>query len=602
MKNFYILGSLSLFNLINCALIDSKTAPVNKPGPFDTVPSDIVLKFAEYFENPFPYLGCLKCHIRDSLAKYPVKSLFKRLFPNIPELVTDDVNICEPELRIILPLAKFTDPTHLHEALKYEFIHGNTFSTLLPNLLKYFTRVDTIGSNISMIRALMDRIHSKHSTRFNCLIEYFLANTQYFEHINKGNEALSFETYVDKLVLIPTAKDTFFFKFTRFPDRTFFLLESIWDDFVISKEFYPSIFERMNAEINNSGKNKEYYRILNRIRFGPDEPDFFENELQDANRFSESQQFRLIICASLANKMDLFSKLLRNISNEVLVRNCRYIYVPIEESIELLKVILDIHNFKYSVVYSNRNIYNEQHYIRMIRKYYKITSISWNDMIIEIEFTLSTVSNEDYPVPQIINVNPVFNSIDEYQGFVRLMLFDIDFHNVDVLEKFLPGYFELLKPISEILISEGNLKIIVQSESTYQLLRKFPKRPKFKFKYLSLSNVLDGPVFPLNDIFQVDTIDVLDWPVFPPNDIFEVDTIELKYLMAPGQLKRLETMTRRSISSLLNPRNVGNYLEFRHVFKYLIQTKQGIPKGLNESILSLLRIDFPDYFAKLNKK
>ena len=81
------------------------------------------------------------------------------------------------------------------------------------------------------------------------------------------------------------------------------------------------------------------------------------------------------LCVFLANKMDLFSKLLRNISNEVLVRNCRYIYVPIEESIELLKVILDIHNFKYSVVYSNRNIYNEQHYIRMIRKYYKVTSI-----------------------------------------------------------------------------------------------------------------------------------------------------------------------------------------------------------------------------------
>ena len=46
--------------------------------------------------------------------------------------------------------------------------------------------------------------------------------------------------------------------------------------------------------------------------------------------------------------------------------------------------------------------------------------------------------------------------------------------------------------------------------------------------------------------------------------------------MAPGQLKRLETMTGRSILSLLNLRKVENYFEFHHVFKYLIQTKQGL--------------------------
>ena len=54
----------------------------------------------------------------------------------------------------------------------------------------------------------------------------------------------------------------------------------------------------------------KHYNLLNGIRFGPDEPESLENEMQNMTRFSDSRQFQLLECASLANNMNLFDKLL----------------------------------------------------------------------------------------------------------------------------------------------------------------------------------------------------------------------------------------------------------------------------------------------------
>ena len=596
MKTFHILGSLSLLNLIHCASFNSKIAYEK------TDPSNSVLEFAHNLKIPFPNIDSLNRNTSVS------STYFKRFLADIPELITDDVDDCEPELRAMIPLAKFTETDHLYQALKHEFIHGNTFNVLLPNLMKYFDRVGTIESNRSVILALMQRnkfdilfqndailfkkyvkviLDVKYSSgfpRLKGLIEYIILKPQYFDYIENakysGNidDVESFVNKWNKLVLITNAPETFFFNFPRISFDDLDEEPSIWDSIVIPKDFYSNIFERLNAVINSSVYFSKYDNILNRIRFGLDEPELFEKEIQNTNCFSEFQQFKFMKCASLANKMELFSKLIRNISSEELAHRFRYFSPSRDDPIELHKVYIDIRSSKIP------DIIEEIWFIKKISKHYKLSSIQCDNSSFQIELTTKTAPNKHYPVPQIINVNPIPLL---YWDFIYNMLIDFDFGNVVVLERFLPDFFDVLKSNtkSEILISAANLKIIAQSESTCQLLRKslaeLPSdRPIFLTFLEILPYVLDEPVPPLADIVRVANIEY---------------TNDLHYLKNNEQFKRLETMTGQSVSSFMRPKNIKNYFEYRHVFKYLIQTGQGIPQGIDESILNLLRIDFPNF-------
>ena len=369
MKTFHILGSLSLLNLIHCASFNSNIAS-NK-----TYPSDSVLEFASSLKIPFPNLDSLNRNTSVS------STYFKRLLADIPELITDDVDDCEPELRAMIPLAKFTEPDHLYQALKHEFIHGNTFNVLVPNLMKYFDRVGTIESNRSVILALMQRnrfdiffqndailfkkyvkviLDVKYSSgfpRIKGLIEYIISKPQYFDYIEKAKNSgnidniESFVNKWNKLVLITNAPETFFFNFPRISFDDLDEEPSIWDSIVIPKEFYSNIFERINAVINSSVNFSKHDSILNRIRFGPDEPELFENEIQYNDNYSDIRQFKFLKCASLANKMDLFSKLIRNISSEELAHRFKYFSPSRDDPIELHKVYIDIRSSKISDIF-----------------------------------------------------------------------------------------------------------------------------------------------------------------------------------------------------------------------------------------------------------
>ena len=594
---------------------ENKPGPVskNKPGPFSKIPAVIVLEIAKYLNNPFKLLGLPNHFARDSLAIYPVKSIFMKSFPDIPELITEDVDKCEPELRIILPLAKFTNPAHLNEALKYEFIHGNRLNTLLPNLIKYFDRVGTIESNRSVINSLMERkrfdilfqneafffhkyvkviLDSKYLvelSRFKGLFEYIIENPQHFDHIKNAitNYFLSFMISWNKLVLISNAPDSFLINFPQMLIDTFDQEPSIWSGIVIPKELYQKIFERINNLTKSSKIVYKHYNLLNRIRFGPDESESLENEIQDMTRFSDSKQFQLLEFASLANKMDLLDKMLRKITFSFKKRYCRHKVPSSKDPIELLKVFFDIHNSKFYTGFDDSLLLSK------ISKKYKVTSIQYSNTGLEVELTISTAPNKNYPVPEIMKIYPSY-----YWKSIEYTLNDLEFENAYVLERFLPDCLEILKSErkSGVFINAENLKIIAQSESICHLLRtilaEFPKdhpRPVFVTDIVLLPNVLNEPVLSLADIVDI---------VYR-ND---TDTAPIVYLHAPTQLKRLETLTGQSISSFVKPEKIENYFAYHHVFKYLIQTGQGIPQGINESILELLRIDFPKYFAKSDTK
>ena len=85
-----------------------------------------------------------------------VKSVFKERF-DIPELVTDDVDENEKELQFILDsFSKFaSNPDHVYQALRSEFLYGNNFSALLPHLMRYFFRHDPKSNKIDEISVLL---------------------------------------------------------------------------------------------------------------------------------------------------------------------------------------------------------------------------------------------------------------------------------------------------------------------------------------------------------------------------------------------------------------------------------------------------------------
>ena len=81
----------------------------------------------------------------------------------------------------------------------------------------------------------------------------------------------------------------------------------------------------------------------------------------------------------------------------------------------------------------------------------------------KVELTLSTASNKDYPVPKINQTKSPLSNI-----YSVIKCFRVE--TVDMLEKFLLGYFEILKTYSyqssNIYISAVNFENIAQSEST----------------------------------------------------------------------------------------------------------------------------------------
>ena len=86
-----------------------------------------------------------------------------------------------------------------------------------------------------------------------------------------------------------------------------FLIESFWTKtFIPESSCYLVLFDRINTLIDLLfGELKDYRLILNAIRFGPNDPDFYETRIRP-NRFVVDQFIH--VHASLSNKFNLFEK------------------------------------------------------------------------------------------------------------------------------------------------------------------------------------------------------------------------------------------------------------------------------------------------------
>ena len=63
----------------------------------------------------------------------------------------------EKELKFIIDsFSKFaSNPDHVYQALRSEFLFGNNFSALLPHLMRYFVRHDPQSNKIDEISVLL---------------------------------------------------------------------------------------------------------------------------------------------------------------------------------------------------------------------------------------------------------------------------------------------------------------------------------------------------------------------------------------------------------------------------------------------------------------
>ena len=570
----------------------------------DGIPSVLMYMIACFLDNPFLNLGSLNTRFKDIFStEISVKYVFKDRF-NIPELIINDVDENEKELKYILPFLKFKSPHYIYEALINEFMNGNKLDILLPNLMKYFYRHDPEefkNHEYETFEALV-----KHK-KFDCIFriepkllkynagivydgfssfrniqEYFLTNPERFEQFKKRFSP----SYTDillwvKVALVTNMPDEIFKAFYYNSGDLFTFSPCIFTEFSIPIDYYPKIFERLNfndgGNIDSATNNViDFYRLLTLIRFGPDDPNIYQEKVLN-KKFQFDEMFLICQCASLSNKMDLFFNLLPDI--ELFLMDHSYhlnlshkIYN--QDSIEMHKFGFDLH--KYSNDSIRRKI-NESNFLEILNQYYRVVYIKLDANEIKIDFKISNeLINSEFP--EHFTINRRCFSFQELKCCPMKMIFD----NAKVFEGFLVDLFSAINDF-QFKINAQNLRLIIESEPIQFLIRQrnekalIPRKP-FIICSDSLSEVVDKPV-----------------PLVPLDDIvdFDLDEVGLSDLKSADQLCGLEKLLGRSVSTLLGPYCYSKYFQYRHVFKYLVESGQPLPSELPEETLALLKIDFP---------
>ena len=153
MRLFRQIAAFSVLNLFSCAeVVQSEIRLTLKD-----VSLDAMRIICSYLDDPFSTLGYLNRHFKELFStELSAKIIFKERF-DIPELVTGEIGNNEPELKFIISsFSKFKNPDHVFQALEDEFNDNEKFHVLIPNLIKYFTRIDPERSREDDIDVLID--------------------------------------------------------------------------------------------------------------------------------------------------------------------------------------------------------------------------------------------------------------------------------------------------------------------------------------------------------------------------------------------------------------------------------------------------------------
>ena len=592
-----VLASICVLSLLSCS-------KANDSSNLEKLPSELLRIIAIYLENPFLNLGSLSHHFIIVFSKdLPVKFFIKKRF-NIPELIDGDVDDNERELKFILSFSRYKSPDHIYQVLRHNFLNRNKFDKLVPQLMKYFGRMypeRRSGSEEEMY-AIIE--HKKFSYFFQSnpplfnvnaswiledvkrtkdLQEYMLSHPDHFEYIQKYFESIAY-TENNGLIrrwiitaLATNMPDSFIFGFI---DNNVLItslnsMPSLWKEIFVPRMFYLDLYKKLNIMINDLSdeKDADFYRVLNLIRFGPEVHDVYETQIKP-KFFSNEQLLLLCHCASLANKMDVFSKLLPEIMPEIVkdpfLVDQKFVYDQNNMLFELHKFIIDVHE------HANQSLRyflcdrTQTRFFTILSRNCRIASIKWGKNEIEIEFNISTGAvNQGFPMKVNFGLKSVPRGL--LLNFLQNIPEIVEFESTEIFKRFLSDIMTEVS-MSEFPINSGNLKLIIKSES---LLKHIPRNWKLDVKLSNLLDVVNEPVVSLKGILQVRTNG--------KDNLTNFKTTE--------QLERLETLTGFSVNLMLYPES--DYFKEQHAFKYLIETGQDLPKNISERTRELLKIDYP---------
>lgn len=596
MKLLSILGSFAILNLLNCS-------QVHYIASLSTAPPDLLYSIAGYLHNPFLNLGSLNRTFKKMFSdEFTVKRFIKDHL-NLPEFVTDEVDENERELEVILSLSHFAvSEDYFHQALKNEYLHGKKFDVILPQLLKYFfirngNKIPSFyhAGVISLVKRerfdaiflcgsfTIDRaLNSMNYEDIKAVQKYLLTRPNHFTYITARFTDTA-EIYGDnftskwiKSALACNMPNQFLHKNPKMISNALSIPPTIWSGIHVPKENYSDLFARINTIIGpneyKESKN-EFYLVLNSVRFGPDDPDIYDQIINSKYLipFSEEELLLLCHCASLANKMDLFFKLIPKVIPLIteIPSRLEIFFTYIEQtSIDMHKFILDVyHNSDDSF----RQFINDKTCLfTILSHFYKVTSINWNGNELKLEF-VSNVDLSGTGIPERITVKDEFNNAES----LRCVPFNLIFHSSVVFEEFLRIVLKKNSFFSAPINAE-NLKLIQSSDSLRHFLRKtLANGPFFEIELKEALKVLNDPVISLHDIVGLASYDSKEISDFKTNE----------------QLERLEILTGCTIASLIDYK--FDYFKYRHIYQYIFRNGKTRPSSVSETTFELLKIDFP---------
>lgn len=371
------------------------------------------------------------------------------------------------------------------------------------------------------------------------------------------------------------APDNFLVGFPeKFTEILSYTSPSLWTQLFVPRRNYPDISAGINIIIEriSDTNQRDLFKLLNRIRFGP-EDHLIEIEV------NTSMKDLLIFChcASLANKMDLFTRLLPKVMPFIRTDPSKLDewYYDIHH-LEAFKFAIDIHEF--SGLAFRQVIYAKTDIINILSKYCTVSFVEAVENELTIKFKTPAESHT-FGIPDHLVINRQFETESSLIIYAHEMPDKMKFDNPEVFKAFLPIFYKEF-PNYDFNINGHNLKLIAQSESLQNYLRQnltlSNNRAPFRVQLRNLLSVVHEPVVNLADIVRL----------YPHslNCLHDFSSAE--------QLERLETLTGCTVAKLIKPD--CNYFKYRNVFKYAIGKGQKLPTGLHEQIKTLLQIDFPD--------
>ena len=620
MKISFLIGSLFFLTLSNCAQVvpykkcEKSASTLN----FEDIPTDLLYAIAEYLKSPFYTFVTLNRFFRDST--FLVKPVLRR-YLDIPELLIGDDVETEKELKLLFPLVKFSNTEkHFIKGLEYEFFN-NKFNVLVPNLLKYFDRVEPFYDEWDRVAALLDfkkydiffqnyvmKFQTHHNFYYKICdgkicedLQLYIKGKperlQYFKELFESNEFRHSRVYeLAVLTWYQTAfkldmPKSFYFEFPDHIIKIFTKTHQLFAEMVVPSHLYPEIHDIFLIAIKRFKDTDEIelYELMNSIRFGPDDLNLYAEQLKLIEKYTlrNGKNISLLFrCASLSNKMGLFTEMVK-VYKSLFLEHPDFItgsvYGNSEDYIGIQKFVFDIHEaFNFN---DRQLIYSDLGFLAILSYNYRICSVEFDKMKNTVEIQFRTHHNV-FGIPERIIVNRDFENsgyswLLEY--FISNICLDFKFDNASAIEAFLKKLYDYYNETSHrefIEINGENLKLIASSESALETLRAIRelysiKNHLFVVELEELLKVVDEPVPCLVDIIKLDS---------------NAPNYKLADFNTPEKIERLETLLGHPVVSLLKHKIV-NFFKYRYILKHFVKRGYEIPKISRQDTLKLLKID-----------